>query len=158
MSHIQTVRLGTIEVDGTDAGATLKSLVRKLPLDLVMLSGISYAGFNIMDISKLAHDLEKPVIAVSGERPDNKAVRKALKDHFADWKRRWCNVRSAGKLYACSPLKDEPKLYFEVKGATPDFARRVISRTAVISRLPEPIRVARIMAKGLSPLTATIHS
>ena len=158
MSHIQTVRLGTIEVDGTDAGATLKSLVRKLPLDLVMLSGISYAGFNIMDISKLAHDLEKPVIAVSGERPDNKAVRKALKDHFADWKRRWGNVRSAGKLYACSPLKDEPKLYFEVKGATPDFARRVISRTAVISRLPEPIRVARIMAKGLSPLTATIHS
>ncbi len=158
MSHIQTVRLGTIEVDGTDAGATLKSLVRKLPLDLVMLSGISYAGFNIMDISKLAHDLEKPVIAVSGERPDNKAVRKALKDHFADWKRRWGNVRSAGKLYACRPLKDEPKLYFEVKGATPDFARRVISRTAVISRLPEPIRVARIMAKGLSPLTATIHS
>ena len=56
------------------------------------------------------------------------------------------------------PLKDEPKLYFEVKGATPDFARRVISRTAVISRLPEPIRVARIIVKGLSPLTATIRT
>lgn len=158
MSHIQAVRLGTIEVDGTDAEATLRSLVRKLPFDLVMLSGISYAGFNIMDISKLAHDLEKPVIAVIGERPDNKAVREALKGHFADWKRRWGNVRSAGRLYAFKPVKDEPKLYFEVKGATPDFARRVLSRTALISRLPEPIRVARIMAKGLSPLTATIHS
>jgi endonuclease V-like protein UPF0215 family len=157
-SRILTVRLGTIEVDGTDAEATLKSLIRKLPFDLVMLSGISYAGFNIMDISKLAHDLEKPVIAVIGERPDNKAVRKALKGHFGDWKRRWRNVRSAGKLYAFKPLKDEPKLYFEVKGATPAFARRVLSRTAAISRLPEPIRVARIMAKGLSPLTATIHS
>ena len=157
-SRILTVRLETIEVDGTDAESTLKSLLRKLPFDLVMLSGISYAGFNIMDISKLAHDLEKPVIAVIGERPDNKAVRKALECHFADWRRRWRHVRSAGKLHAFKPLKNEPPLYFEVKGATPDFARLVISRTAVISRLPEPIRVARIMAKGLSPLTATIHS
>jgi len=150
--------MGTVEVDGTDAGAALKSLVRKLSFDLVMLSGISFAGFNLIDISKLAHALEKPIIAISGEKPHNRAVKRALKDHFADWERRWASVRSAGKLYACRPLKDEPKLYFEVKGATPDFARRVISRTAVISRLPEPIRVARIIVKGLSPLTVTIRT
>jgi endonuclease V-like protein UPF0215 family len=157
-SHIQKIRMSTVEVDGTDAKTILKSLVRKLRYDLIMLSGISFAGFNIIDISELTHDLQKPVIVISGEKPDNRAVRKALKDHFVDWRSRWDDVRSAGKLYACKPLKDEPKLYFEVKGATPDFARRVISRTAVISRLPEPIRVARILAKGLSLLTATMHS
>ena len=157
-SRIRRVRVGTIEIDGTDAGAVLKALVRTLSLDLVMLSGISFAGFNVIDISRLANELKKPIIAISGDQPDNRAVRKALKDHFADWEMRWRSVRSAGKLYTCKPLKDEPKLYFEVRGATPDFARSVISRTAVISRLPEPIRVARIIAKGLSPLTGTIRS
>ena len=151
-SKIRGLRVGAIEVDGTDARTVLKSLVRALSSDLVMLSGISFAGFNVIDISKLAYELKKPIIAISGDRPDNRAVRKALKDHFADWETRWRCVRSAGKLYTCKPLKDEPKLYFEVKGATPDYARSVIMRTAVISRLPEPIRVARIMAKGLSSL------
>jgi endonuclease V-like protein UPF0215 family len=157
-SHIQKIRMSTVEVDGRDAETTLQSLVRKLRYDLIMLSGVSFAGFNIIDISKLAHEVEKPIIVITGEKPDNRAVRKALNDHFADWRSRWNAVRSAGKLYRCKPLKDEPNLYFEVNGATPDFARRVISRTAVISRLPEPIRVARILAKGLSPLTATIRS
>ena len=158
-SKIRGVRVGSIEVDGTDARAVLKSLVRTLSSDLVMLSGISFAGFNVIDISRLAYELKKPIIAISGDRPDNGAVRKALKDHFADWKTRWQCVRSAGRLYTCKPLKDEPRLYFEVKGATPNYARSVISRTAVISRLPEPIRVARIMAKGLSStLTRTLQS
>ena len=157
-SRIRGVRVGTIQVDGTDARTVLKSLVRTLRLDLVMLSGISFAGFNIIDISRLADELKKPVIAISGDLPDNRAVRKALKDHFVDWEMRWRCVRSAGRLYTCKPLKDEPKLYFEVKGATPGYARAVISKTAMISRLPEPIRVARILAKGLSSLTDTIRS
>jgi len=151
-SRIQKIRLGTIEVDGTDAKTTLKSIVRKLRCDVIMLSGISFAGFNIIDISELSHELKKPIIAIIGQKPNNRAVRKALKDHFVDWRFRWDGVRSAGKLYVCRSLKDEPKLYFEVQGATPSFARRIIKRTAVISRLPEPIRVARILAKGLSRL------
>lgn len=154
-SRIRGIRVGTIKVDGTDAGPILKSLVKTISSDIVMLSGISFAGFNVIDISKLAHELKKPIIAVTGDRPDNRAVKKALKDHFPDWERRWRTVRSAGRLYACKPLKHEPKLYFEVKGATPDYARSVIMSTAVISRLPEPIRVARIIAKGLSPTLTT---
>jgi len=158
-SKICGVRIGTIEVDGTDARTVLKSLVRTLSSDLVMLSGITFAGFNVIDISRLSNELKKPIIAISGDRPDNRAVRKALKDHFVDWETRWRSVRSAGTLYACKPLKDEPKLYFEVKGATPDYARKIIMRTAVISRLPEPVRVARIMAKGLSStFTRTLQS
>jgi len=157
-SRIQTIRIGTIAVDGVDAAVVLISLLERLNIDLVMLSGISFAGFNLIDISKLADVLKKPVIAISGEKPHNRAVRSALKGHFVDWERRWAIVQSAGKFYVCRPLKEEPDLYFEVKGASPDFARRVISRTAHISRLPEPIRVSRIIAKGLSPLTGVIRS
>ena len=157
-SRIRGVRIGTIEVDGNDARSVLESLVRAFSFDFVMLSGISFGGFNIIDISRLADKLKKPVVAISGDRPDNRAVRNALKDHFGDWETRWRCVRSAGRLYRCKPLNAEPQLYFEVKGASPNVARNVIVETSVISRLPEPIRVARILAKGLSPLTRTIRS
>jgi len=151
-SRIEAVKIATIEVDGTDAGNVLRGMLRRIRFDLVMLSGITFGGFNLIDITTLARDLHRPVIAISGERPNNQAVRKALRDHFDDWEKRWRSVRSAGKLYSCKPLRCEPSIHFEVKGTTPNVAKRIVTRTAVISRLPEPIRIARRVAKGLSPL------
>jgi len=151
-SRIEAIRIGTIEVDGTDAGDVLRRMLRRLHFDLIMLSGITFGGFNLIDITALARDLHRPVIAISGERPNNQAVKEALRDHFDDWKKRWRSVRSAGRLYSYKPLESEPSISFEVKGTTPNIAKRVIKATAVISRLPEPIRVARRVAKGLSPL------
>ena len=157
-SRVHAVRVGTIEVDGNDAAIVLQALLRRLRYDLVLLSGISFAGFNLIDISNLARKLHKPIIAISREKPNNRAVKLALREHFEDWKTRWSIVCAAGRLYSCKPLASEPKLYFEVKGATPEYARRVIMGTAFISRLPEPLRVARILAHGLSPLTGTINA
>lgn len=151
--RILTVRVGTIQVDGTDANKVLTSLLRSLRYDLVMLSGISFGGFNVVDIGELSKKLRRPVIAITGERPHNRAVQKALREHFADWRERWRMVRSAGKIHSYAPLRNEPCLYFEVRGATPVFAKKAIASTAIISRLPEPIRVARILARGVSALT-----
>jgi endonuclease V-like protein UPF0215 family len=58
-------------------------------------------------------------------------------------------VKHAGPLYSCKPVPDEPKLYFEVKGESPAFARRMITSSSFVSRLPEPVRVAGVLAKGL---------
>lgn len=150
--QILAVRIGRIEVDGRDANRVLERLLRTVRFDVVMLSGISFAGFNLVDISNLARATRKPVLAISGEKPDNSAVRNALRAHFIDWEERWRMVRAAGKLYSYKPLPKEPKLYYEVKGAPPSLARHIIASTATISRLPEPIRVARILARGLSGL------
>jgi endonuclease V-like protein UPF0215 family len=144
--------VGQIQVDGRDANNALVSLLSSLSFHVILLSGISFGGFNLVDISQLAGRVRRPVIAISGEKPDNASVRKALHAHFADWKERWDIVRAAGELHSTKPLPDEPKLYFEVRGASPEFAKRIIVSTAAISRLPEPIRVARILARGLSEL------
>ena len=152
-STISDIRLGRIEVDGRDANRILNSLLRNLRFDVVMLSGISFGGFNLVDIHQLNRSTRKPVIAISRETPDNAAVRRALRKHFSDWEERWRIVQNAGRLYAFKPLPHEPKLYFEVNGAAPSFAKKAIASAAIISRLPEPIRVAGILARGLSALT-----
>lgn len=150
--RLVTLRVGSIEVDGTDANVVISSLVGGMRCDIVMLSGISFGGFNVVDIAKLSKTLRRPVIAITGERPHNEAVRMALREHFADWKERWRKVRQAGRIHSVA-LHNEPRLYFEVQGATNLFAKKAIASTAVISRLPEPIRVTRILARGLSGLT-----
>jgi len=150
--RISNLRVGRIEVDGTDANMVVASLLEGVKCDLVMLSGVSFGGFNVIDVAALSKTLKKPVMAITGERPHNEAVRKALRGHFADWKDRWQMVRSAGRIYTLK-IRDEPRLYFEIRGASAQFAKRAIASTAMISRLPEPIRVARILARGLSVLT-----
>ena len=151
--RILAVRVGRIEVDGREANQVLSSILRKMRFDLVMLSGISFGGFNVVDIAELSRVIHKPVSAVTGERPDNHAVRQALRHHFVDWKERWQMVRNAGKIYSYKPLANEPPLFFEVQGGSPVFVKKAVALTSRISRLPEPIRVARIVARALSNLT-----
>ena len=146
---IAALRLGRIAVDGNDANDVLVSMLKGLRFDMVMLSTISFGGFNLVDITDLAGSLRKPVIAISREKPDNAAVSRALRNHFADWQERWQKVKNAGTLYTFKPLPKEPRLYFEVKGAAPAYAKKSIASTATVSRLPEPIRVAGLMARGL---------
>ena len=150
--RITSVRTGRIDVDGRDANAKMVELLKAAPYDVAMLSGVSFGGFNVVDISKLARATRRPVIAVSGEKPHNAAVYRALRKHFGDWKERWTAVKNAGALYSCKPLRNEPELFFEVRGTSPAHARTIIASTAAISRLPEPIRVARILARALSGL------
>ncbi len=151
-SRIMAVRVGRIHVDGRDANEVLSSILKSMRFDIVMLSGISFAGFNLIDIAELAQSTRRPVIAITGRKPDDAAVRRALLKHFFDWQERWRMVQNAGRLYAFKPLRQEPKLYFEVRGASPSFAKKAIASAATISRLPEPIRVAGILARGLSAL------
>jgi endonuclease V-like protein UPF0215 family len=118
--------------------------------DLMFLSGVSFAGFNIVDSWRLYNTLHIPVIVVSREKPDNASVKRALKKHFADWKTRWSFVRDLGTIHRFATKPAEQPLYFEALGISATKARRVIRAYCVTSRVPEPVRVAGIMAKGLA--------
>src|SRR5208283_2087347 len=83
------VRVGSIQVDGKDANKVIVSLLSGLRYDMVMLSSVTFGGFNVVDIATLSKDLHKPVIAITGKRPHNDAVRRALREHFVDWRDRW---------------------------------------------------------------------
>lgn len=148
-TRILDLRLGAIEIDGLDAQPVLVSLLNGLSYDAVMTSGVSFGGFNVIDILELAGTIHKPVIAVIREKPDNRAVHAALRKHFHDWRRRWRIIQHAGALHSCRPVPDEPRLYFEIKGASQVFARNAICSWSAVSRLPEPVRVAGVVAKGL---------
>ena len=47
-------------------------------LRLIMLNGITFAGFNVVDIKKLNLATKLPVIALTGDKPDLEAIHNAL--------------------------------------------------------------------------------
>jgi len=156
--RIHDVRLGVLTVDGLDVTDTMVRLLRHEQPDIIFLSGASFAGFNIIDSKRLHGSLGIPTIVVSRDKPDNASVKLALKKHFADWRARWRLVRELGRIHAFAPVSEEEPLYFEAVGLSAVKAKRIIRAYCVTSRVPEPIRVAGLLAKGLAPAGRELHA
>jgi endonuclease V-like protein UPF0215 family len=142
--------MGVVQVDGLDSTDVILRLVKGTGAAVIFLSGASFAGFNIVDAQRLHNTLHIPIIVISREEPDNASVKRALKKHFRDWKIRWELIGKLGRIHAFAPMPSEQPLHFESVGISAAQARRIIRAYCVTSRVPEPIRVAGIMAKGLA--------
>lgn len=150
---IRKVRLARIRVDGLDATEKLLGLLEGVEVEAVILGGITFAGFNIVDPRMVFKETGIPVIVYSGTRPDNEKMLAALKRHFVDWRVRWEIIEGLGPVHEVTTLPREPPAYFEVVGGSPEWAEGVLRGSAVVSRIPEPVRVAGLIARGLSPVS-----
>jgi len=139
-----------ITIDGLDATEKLSSMLRRWSFDAVMLAGVSFAGFNLVDPTFVFEEFNKPVIVVSRTRPNNVAVRSALRQHFEDWRIRWGIFEKLGPVWKVVSMPNEPPVYVEVIGVELDWASKLIRAASLCSRVPEPIRVARLVARGLT--------
>lgn len=148
---IRKVRLARIRVDGLDATEKLLCLLEDVEAEAIILGGITFAGFNVVDPHRVFKEIGIPVIVYSGTRPDNEKMLAALKGHFVDWRERWEIIEGLGPIYEVTTLPREPPVYFEVVGGSPEWAEEVLCCSAVVSRIPEPVRVAGLIARGLSP-------
>src|SRR5213594_3181924 len=147
--HLQKVHATRITVDGLDATEKALRLIRRWKPVPILLSGVTFAGFNLIDPHILHRSYRIPVIVVVGSRPDNRAVKRALVKHFPDWKRRWRIISSLGPLRTVRTSLGEPPIYFEFFGCSRREATSLLKAYSYISRLPEPIRVAGLVATGL---------
>jgi endonuclease V-like protein UPF0215 family len=148
--RVESVRLGRVAVDGRDATDVLLRMLVDIRCDAVILGGVSFAGFNIMDANILREGLGVPVIVYSREKPDSTSVLAALRAHFADWEERWASIARLGDVYSLVTRVGYPPVFFEVVGESRDWCEEVLISSASLTRAPEPVRVASIVARGLT--------
>jgi len=139
-----------ITIDGLDATERLVFMLQRWSFDAVMLAGVSFAGFNLVDPTVVFEEFNKPVIIVSRTKPNNIAVKNALRRHFEDWQVRWGVFEKLGPVWEVVSMPNEPPVYVEVVGAELEWANRLIRAASLCCRVPEPIRVARLVARGLT--------
>ena len=141
-----------VQVDGMDATEQLAKMITKSPhypqLRVIMLNGVTLAGFNVVDITELYERLKLPVIAVTRDKPNLKDIRRALQN-LPEAKKRWKTVEKAGKIVEVRTREGEEPIYIHAIGILEETARIILKNTSTRSNIPEPLRVAHIIASGL---------
>ncbi len=92
-----------------------------------------------------------PVIAVTREKPDLAGIHEALKN-LPESESRWKAVLNAGEIHEVRTRSEKEKVFMEVAGLDVDDARRIVRLTSTRSSIPEPLRVAHLVASGISSL------
>jgi hypothetical protein len=142
-----------VEVDGFDATRKIVSMIINSPhykqLRVIMLNGITFAGFNVVNVKKLNMKTKLPVIAVTREKPNFAEIREALKN-LPKSTERWKAIFNAGEIFEVPARNEAEKVYMQISGVLEEDARKILQLTSTRSNIPEALRVAHLIASGIS--------
>jgi endonuclease V-like protein UPF0215 family len=150
-NYLEGVLRSECKVDGDDANQVLELMVRgsrfKPQLKAIMIDGVALGGFNIVDIDALHESTDIPVITVTRDPPDLAKMGSALRKHFTDWERRYAILRRKELLEVGTGHKP---ILVSLAGIDFAEAEEIIKKSMVRGAVPEPLRVAHIIASGLA--------
>ncbi len=146
--RLDGVLSGRVRRDGANSTRTIASLAGESRfsdhLQAVLLQGIAFAGFNVVDVTALSRHLGIPVVVVARRQPDLEAIRRALLERVPGGPRKWRLIEKAG------PMEPASGVFVQRAGIGLAATERLIQRLSVHSRLPEPLRTAHLIAGGIA--------
>ncbi len=150
-SYMDGVLRTDVTVDGTDSSDRLIELVNGAKfkdIRVVMLDGLGFAGFNLVDLERFFRETGLPVIAVVRDMPDFKSIEAALenlknKEHCLE-----C-IRKAGRPRKIESMPGK-HIYIQHKGISFEDAKKIVRLSSTRSNIPEPLRVAHLIASGIA--------
>ncbi|HTB78154.1 MAG TPA: DUF99 family protein [Polyangiaceae bacterium] len=173
-TRLDGVVSGHVQRDGVDATRRMIELVRSSQFEAhiraVILQGIAVGGFNVVDVHELSTALRVPVLVVMRRQPDLDAMRRALfsdaphqRPRVRGAARKWRLIESAGpveRLPSTRPAThrvpptglrvDSGPLWVQRVGLSAPDARALVDATTLHGHLPEAVRVAHLIAGGIS--------
>jgi len=109
----------------------------------VLLQGIAVAGFNVVDVIRLNETLGVPVLVVARKAPNLDNVKRAL-ERVSGGERKWRLMQAAGRMESIGPV------WVQRVGLDRRAAERLLEATTLHGHLPEPLRVAHLIAGGVT--------
>jgi uncharacterized protein len=132
-------------VDGSDATTKIIAMIKKSKflkqLQVIMLNGIAVGGFNVVDIQRLNKSTGIPVIVVMRDMPDVEKIKLLLKKLGMAGKVKL--IERAGEIHKIGSVR------VQLAGCTPAKAREFLKLTSTRSLIPEPVRIAHLIAAGI---------
>lgn len=147
-TRLDGVVSGVVRRDGANSTARMIELVERSQfrqhVRAVLLQGIAVAGFNVVDVHALHRALELPVLVLMRRRPRFALIRAALFGHTPGAARKWSLIEQAGPVEALGAL------YCQRVGLGPAEAAELVRVTTLHGNLPEPLRLAHLIAGGVT--------
>lgn len=140
----------SIEVGGTDATDGVLRLWDSLDrsdVHVVLLSGCVIAWFNVVDLERVHREAGVPVVCVTYE--ESNGLGDDIRRHFdgEEAERRIEAYRKLGSRERVE-LGTGYEAFVRPVGISVEEVRRLLDRFTLDGRRPEPLRVARIAARG----------
>ncbi len=146
--RLEGVLSGKVRRDGANSTSTLIQLLSgsrfKAHIQVIMLQGIAFAGFNVIDLHRLHESLGIPAVVVARKRPHMDAIKRALLYRVPGGKRKWALIEQAG------PMERVRGVYVQRAGLTLRQVDRLLERFSIHSAIPEPLRAAHLIAGGVA--------
>ncbi|HSP34304.1 MAG TPA: DUF99 family protein [Thermoanaerobaculia bacterium] len=147
-ARLDGVVSGRVRRDGANAASVMAQLIfdsRFIEhLQLVMLQGIAVAGFNVVDVFELHSVTDLPVLVVAKKEPDFEAIHDTLTLRVRGGARKWQIIERLGHMERCRGV------WVQRVGLTMEETDTILQRFAISGSYPEPVRVAHIIASGIT--------
>jgi endonuclease V-like protein UPF0215 family len=146
--RIDGVALASLTVGGMDATDAVLSIVASLgrrDINVAMVGGSVVAWFNILDPEAISERTGLPVIVVTYE--ESGGLEADILHHFPGDEVRLRAYRKLGDRVPVE-LGDGSRIFIRAAGISPEDAARVLRDFTRDGKVPEPVRVARLVARA----------
>ena len=137
---------GSTTRDGDDATDSLLQVLMqskfKDQLHAILIDGLAFGGFNIVDLERLAKETQLPCVAVMRKHPDLEKIDEAL-THFMDYERRAALIKKAGDIY------DMQGFIFQIKGEAPEVIANMLEKLTDTGKVPEALRLSHLIGSAV---------
>lgn len=138
--YLETLVRKVIAVDGMDSTEKVLEAIKERGsgVGVMMTQGVTLGGFNILDLARIYEETKIPIINVVDHEPDMKAIEDALRKHFKDWKSRYSAL--SGNFFKSGSI------YVQAIGIENKSACRFLEQVTINGKIPEPLRIANLIA------------
>ena len=143
---VEGVAVTSFPIDGADVTDFLAVWIQGLRfrpgLQGIVLGGITIAGLAVVDVERLSQRMELPVMVVNRKDPREHRMAGALKSAgLAD------RLELVDRTPRSRPVRNG--LYLACAGTSPERAARLIDASRRKGEMPEPLRLAHLMASAM---------
>ncbi len=149
---VDGLAVGTTSVGGDDASASIAALYRRLKrndVNVLMVSGAILSLYNIVDIDGLSRKTGLPVICLTYR--ETSGIEDSIVHHFPEG--------AEAKLEAYRKLGGRKRLrlksghlvFARTAGLDRTETKSVLDMFTLQGSIPEPVRVARLLARAAAP-------
>lgn len=132
--------------DATDAIIKMFEDLKRNDINIVMLGGAVISLYNIIDVDSIASMTRTPVVSITFK--ESQGLEPHIKHHFPlGWEKKLEAYRKLGTREKVS-LKTGYDVFIRTSGISIEDAKRALDKFTVQGSVPEPVRLARQLAKA----------
>lgn len=149
---LKRIIIKSVEVDGLDATSKILEGMGEEKVEVLIAGSMPIAGFNLINAKEIFERRKVASIFILEKEPNMGAVKEALIKHFEDWKERLAVLEEVS-INRVQTLKGE--VILGVMGMELEEAVKIVEETTIFGKTPEPLRLAKILAKAITKVMRT---